>query len=616
MITHKKMRKAWCDLDEYHTSHEFLKNTPSHLKICSWNVNGWMDVWGYYKKFMTQKYLSTLSYDVLFLQEAPLFSTSEFYTQIWVAPHIEVLRRTTVRLEHDTHYTLAIVMMPDGGRVGLINLHLKAPTDDIRTQQMKYILKQKDEKITDVWFVGGDFQSFIQCSNATYQMKTIQEHSYKLKQLRCHGPLMDFYDQHSEWYRYDDGYQITSWVGQPLHYIFSVNSNMTRRCLDHLTSLSANSLLTTWWTLPHPMCKQLGWCMMVRNESEGIIDTLSPLSVCSHLVVADTYSDDGTPELITQWALSRHISLRLFSHEFDAWQGGFSSVRNELMQRINYRGCPTWFIMIDCHQMVEVLDVNGLLETLHDLAEDDDNPVIVIDLEMTLETNKSPIIQPWGRLIRHDAWELGWGWVDPIHEEIIHLKDGRQPTIRLPSGLIAVKQDRSKDAARTKERQFRDIDVLKKMIKSTLTHPRKPKWMFHLAQSYDRCGEYEKALDVYKNLRRVVGFEGQWVCELEICRCRAKLLNNSENKKLDVVIWLKSAMECWELKPERAEVGWLMAQVLVYQCQWYNLAAAILRKIIPLPPPQNTVNHQIDMQAYTQPRHLLYKLTHASNVND
>jgi len=151
---------------------------------------------------------------------------------------------------------------------------------------------------------------------------------------------------------------------------------------------------------------KLAACLIVRNECPRLCRCLNSLAgIVDEIVVLDTGSDDGTPELAQQ--LGAIVARAPWTHDF-------SAARNQALALTD----ADWILWIDADEALEVLnpgrvrkallnpDVGGYVVPIHNLAGDHAAPDILVHHTVRL-FRRDPAIQFEGRVHEQIAPSIG-----------------------------------------------------------------------------------------------------------------------------------------------------------------------------------------------------------------
>lgn len=256
--------------------------------------------------------------------------------------------------------------------------------------------------------------------------------------------------------------------------------------------------------------------MIVKNESKVIkrcLESVRPM--IDYWVIVDTGSDDGTQEMIKEYMAD--IPGELYERP---WKN-FGHNRNEALQLAKGKGEYVLFIDAD--------------ETLQ-YEKDFKCPPLTKDFYfITTEyggTNYHRV-----QLIRN---ALDWKWIGVLHEAVDCSNAASSDVLKGVINFVRSDGDRSQDP----KKYHKDAELLEAALKE---EPHNSRYAFYLAQSYKDAGEYEKAIEKYKNRIAM----GGWDQELFWSQLQIGLLQELSNQEREEII--KSYTNAYLLRPSRAE---------------------------------------------------------------
>jgi len=252
--------------------------------------------------------------------------------------------------------------------------------------------------------------------------------------------------------------------------------------------------------------------MIVKNEADKIVrcfDAARPL--IDSLVIIDTGSDDGTPDIIKKWAKQQKLPFTL---GFQEWTN-FAVNRTALLEL--GRDKADWLLMLDSDMVLHYPD------PMPDLESGDS----------------------WHGRIRQGSLDYAlpmlvraakpWSYVGVAHAYLACAEDFREGQV---DGLWV--EDHS---STTNAKIERDIEAL------SLEHARNPldrRTVFYLAQSHEDLDHWEEAIHFYR-LRAEMG---GWDEEVYVARYRLGCLLTEHVSFAEAATVL---LKAWEGKPSRIE---------------------------------------------------------------
>lgn len=250
--------------------------------------------------------------------------------------------------------------------------------------------------------------------------------------------------------------------------------------------------------------KSIGLCMIAKNEAHVItrcLDSARPL--IDFVVVVDTGSTDGTPELVRRYLEDKNLPGEVV-HE--PWRD-FAHNRNVAVRRLREHAEIDYAMMLDADQIL-VYDADFTPERFkkklrHDIY------------ELPLVNGPNVIMVPG--LARNS---LDFFFKSELHEYAVFPPGGDRRPVR---GLRIVERG---DGRRSRNPdKYRDDALL---LERLLLEERDPfliaRHKFYLGESYRYCGEDEKAIELYLE-RTKLGFSNEeiFVSYLYAGRLQAKL---------------------------------------------------------------------------------------------
>ena len=227
-------------------------------------------------------------------------------------------------------------------------------------------------------------------------------------------------------------------------------------------------------------------CVMVCNEEDVIAHTLqSALEAgCTHFVVLDTGSIDGTVAAVRQWAAESKQEPIIRQTSF----GDFSTTRNELLE-VCRQHLPDDAVLL-------LLDANESVEAGSRLERPDETWQAEF-VQYRLKSGTNALLFRTLRLVRNVA---GWAYRFPVHEVLGH------PTIRAAEATdVLVTQDRMAnpdDSRKTQRRWPRDLRTIDAYLQQ---HPDEPRMIFYRAQTLACLGRTAEAIQAYERRARHTG---------------------------------------------------------------------------------------------------------------
>jgi glycosyltransferase involved in cell wall biosynthesis len=236
----------------------------------------------------------------------------------------------------------------------------------------------------------------------------------------------------------------------------------------------------------------IGLCMIVKNESHVIKDTLENL--CSNVnfeywVISDTGSTDNTKEIITEFFKEKNIPGEL--HE-DEWKD-FGHNRSLALEYAF--SAPINFVMIfDADDKIE-----GKLK-LPDFSS-------MVDKNLKLATQFHLRIGKGFTYIRPFIFDnnFKWKFYGVLHEYAGLIEEGPVKSITI-EGDYYVDSRRIGNRSLDPDKYKKDAIILENAYKKEceVNGKLKARYAFYCAQSYKDCNEFDKAIEYYM-LRTTLG---------------------------------------------------------------------------------------------------------------
>ena len=247
-------------------------------------------------------------------------------------------------------------------------------------------------------------------------------------------------------------------------------------------------------TTPNHTFKTLGLCMIVKNESEIILDCLRSISdYLDYWVIYDTGSTDGTQDIIRNYFKEVGISGELVESE---WVN-FGHNRTEVLERAY--NTADYLILLDADFIVNIVD-NNFKQALSD-----NNMSYLIKYTGDLDYRQSLLV----------SGHVQWKYIGVTHEYI----HSETPVEKGNFDLLTI--DHKHTGANRGDKFSRDIALLVAALKDD---PSNDRYCFYLGQSYKDNGENEKAIQWYTKRVELGGWDEEVYYSLYsigICRERA-----------------------------------------------------------------------------------------------
>lgn len=309
---------------------------------------------------------------------------------------------------------------------------------------------------------------------------------------------------------------------------------------------------------PNTSKKNICLNMIVKNESQVIKRCLkSVIPLIDYWVIFDTGSTDGTQQIIRDYMAENHIPGEL--HE-RPWVN-FGHNRQEALEVAKKKG--DYILFIDADDVLTYTDEFKLPELIYDVY----------------------LVKGVVRKVQFHLWLLvkadhNWQWRDPIHEHL------HSETAETGAILDNIRYHYISDGARSKDSKTveKDIALLKEAIEQ---NPHNTRMLYHLAQTYNNGGEFEKALPYYQKRVELGGDEQEvfWAI-LNIGKIQEALNYPPEEVE-------KSFLKAHAFRPSRPEPIYYLAIMARLQGK-YEKGFNLSKKGIDLPESSDILHLELD----------------------
>ncbi|MBS0625622.1 MAG: glycosyltransferase [Verrucomicrobia bacterium] len=264
------------------------------------------------------------------------------------------------------------------------------------------------------------------------------------------------------------------------------------------------------------MLKTICLNMIVKNESQVIERCLASVKpFIDYWVIADTGSDDGTPELIR--SCLKDIPGELHVH---SWVN-FESNRNRALDLA--RGKADYIFIMDADtELVGEIDKSCLDEEFYSLA---------LKERSLTDAYRVFLIQD----------HPGWSWKGVIHE---YLKPPHQMKGRVLKGAYINATYLDGNRTRDPQKFLKDAKILEEAL---LKDPQNSRYVFYLAQSYGNAKDYPTALGFYEKRSQMGGDRDEVFWSFY---CMGMI---QQHLKMDQNQVILSYSNAHRIQPERAE---------------------------------------------------------------
>jgi glycosyltransferase involved in cell wall biosynthesis len=266
-------------------------------------------------------------------------------------------------------------------------------------------------------------------------------------------------------------------------------------------------------------------CMIVKNESRVIERCLSStIGLIDKYCIVDTGSDDGTPEIITEF-FNKHGVLGEVHHR--EWKN-FGHNRTESLD-LARETKSSWILTLDADM---ILVNEGFKKS-----------------DLSLECSNYDIFQqnPGIRYTNTRIMNSRFRWKSVgVTHEYLAAEDCNLSGQTLTSLWI----NDIGDGGSKSDKFERDIKLL---TQGLLDEPNNERYMFYLAQSYKDTQQFEKAIDLYQKRIKARGwYEEVWYSHYMIASCYLQL-----GKKKEAEHW---TLNGYRYYPKRSEAIYMMCK--------------------------------------------------------
>lgn len=273
--------------------------------------------------------------------------------------------------------------------------------------------------------------------------------------------------------------------------------------------------------------KTIGLSMIVRNEASIIRNCLDSVRfLIDYVLIEDTGSTDGTPEIIMDWLRENNVPGRVI-HE--PWVD-FSYNRSHALAAM--RECPVdYALVMDADDEMEAADEFDVEKFKSSLSAD---VYYVSIFHVTIRYALPAIISN----------KIDVGYKGVLHEYLDRLPSH---TTAQAEGLLKRHNANKSFRSRNQKKYMDDAATLEGALVYESDALLRRRYTFYLAQSYRDAGENEKAIERY--LERAA--MGGWVEEIYISLCNVGKLMEKGAYAKDAILDIYSRAS--RIFPSRAE---------------------------------------------------------------
>ena len=307
------------------------------------------------------------------------------------------------------------------------------------------------------------------------------------------------------------------------------------------------------------MKKTVALCMIVKNESEIILDCLNSVAqYIDYWVICDTGSTDNTKELITNFFKEKNIPGEIVDHEWKNFG------HNRTLAFDAAKGKADYALVID--------------------ADDYIDGKMVFPENMDADAYALRIGRPEFSWWRNQIFKLStdWEYVGVLHE-YAKPRFFANPAVHKLEGQYRI-------VARTMGARNKNISIIDKykkdaeeLEKALIEEPANLRYQFYLAQSYFDSQQFEKAEQAY--IKRV-SMEG-WAEEVYYSMYRIALCKAFQDRPWPEI--QQAFLEAFNNRPIRAEALFHIAQIYRTKFNAPKLSYVFSKAAMDIPFPQQEI---------------------------
>lgn len=229
--------------------------------------------------------------------------------------------------------------------------------------------------------------------------------------------------------------------------------------------------------------------MMVKDESKNILYTLnSIIGVVDMIIVLDTGSTDDTIIKITKFCEENEIILKVKYSEFI----NFEKSRNECLEFAETTGAD-YLLLLDANDEVKIQELDMMSVVLSKFYHSKKVLGFYVSQKLTVNSKKENDYTFHNiKLIKN---KCDWRYKGVVHEYIYNTKnDDLKYICKLPSEIVYITQDRSRDNDKSLLRFEKDKELLLKDVEENNTS----RSIYYLAQTYKALKDETSSLKYYK----------------------------------------------------------------------------------------------------------------------
>lgn len=306
----------------------------------------------------------------------------------------------------------------------------------------------------------------------------------------------------------------------------------------------------------------LSLAMIVRDEAESLGRVLEQASTfCDELVVVDTGSVDGSPEI------ARDAGARVIDFE---WIDDFAAARN-----VSFDACSTdWIVWLDADDVVPPEAQRAFNNAKAALLNDRiDGVFAAYRYHFIPDTDICTFQFPRERLIRRAA---GLRWHGAIHE-VLPLFDRPNTTSR------HIYVEHRPSAAKRENKGDRNLRIMRRIVAAG---DRSSRTLFYFGNELKDNGLWEEAIDAYRDFLEAPGQDWEvYSVHLNLSECAANLGDRDAS--------FRHLLSAIEFDSSRAE-AFMRAGVGFMQSEKWNRAVPLLAAATAAVKPTSGFVHEPD----------------------
>lgn len=292
-------------------------------------------------------------------------------------------------------------------------------------------------------------------------------------------------------------------------------------------------------------------CMIVKNEEKWLPDCLDSVrDVVDEMVIVDTGSTDRTIEI------ARSYGARIYEIP---WRNDFASARNVSLKHAS----ADWILVLDADEQLDAVNRERLLKIAQSRYDG-----VFVRIESPVKSLNSGLVDVsiFTRFFRN---RRGVCFEGIIHEQVL-------PSIQRTKGRIADSDltifhaGYAKDHEAMQAKHRRNLTLLEKQVAD---RPDFALGVFHLAETYQLCEQYDEALNAYHRALQLRGITTD--IHAQIYQNLAYIHLHMDDPELS----LDASRKALELQPDLVLPWVLTAQAYTKTAQYKETAEALEQAI-------------------------------------